>query len=151
MRVLLIDIDSLRPDHLGSYGYDRETSPTMDRIAADGVVFDECYTSDSPCLPSRTALATGRHGVKSGVVTHHGDGQWYDEPGAGHDQDPDRPLSFRHLSENGIHTASVSSFSKRHLAYHFGVNPVKAVFKAGKKVNPKPAPAAPAQPRFSFP
>lgn len=38
-----------------------------------------------------------------------------------------------------------------HVAYHFGVNPVKAVFKGGKKVLPKPAPAAPAQPQFSFP
>jgi arylsulfatase A-like enzyme len=119
MRVLLVDIDSLRPDHLGCYGYQRDTSPTIDAIAADGRRFNQCFTSDSPCLPSRTALATGRHGIKSGVVTHFGKGQRYVEPGDGHDQDPDRPLTFRHLSENGIHTASVSSFAKRHLAYHF--------------------------------
>jgi arylsulfatase A-like enzyme len=122
MRVLLVDIDSLRPDHLGCYGYGRDTSPTLDRLAAEGVAFDRCFVSDSPCLPSRTALATGRHGLKSGVVTHFGSGQWYDEPGEGHSPDPDRPLGFRYLSENGVHTASISGFSKRHLAYHFGVS-----------------------------
>jgi arylsulfatase A-like enzyme len=119
MRVLYVDIDSLRPDHLGCYGYGRDTSPTIDALAADGVRFDECYVSDSPCLPSRTALATCRHGIDSGVVTHFGEGQWYDEPGEGHDPDPERRLSFRHLLEHGVHTTTVTSFSQRHLAYHF--------------------------------
>ena len=118
MRVLLVDIDSLRPDHLGCYGYGRETSPVIDDIAAGGVRFEECYVSDSPCLPSRTALATCRHGVDTGVVTHFGEGQRYDDPGDGHDPGPDRPLSFRHLLENGVRTATVTSFSQRHLAYH---------------------------------
>ena len=119
MRVLLIDIDSLRPDHLGCYGYDRETSPTIDTIADSGVRFTQCYVSDSPCLPSRTALATCRHGIDTGVVTHFGDGQWYNNPGSGHDPDPDRPLSFQHLAQHGVRTASVSSFAQRHMAYHF--------------------------------
>jgi arylsulfatase A-like enzyme len=119
MRVLLVDIDSLRPDHLGCYGYDRDTSPTIDALAEEGVAVSECFVSDSPCLPSRTALATCRHGARSGVVTHYGSGQWYDEPGEGHAPDPERPLAFRHLSEAGIHTATVTSFDKRHLAYHF--------------------------------
>lgn len=76
MRILYVDIDSLRPDHLGCYGYDRNTSPTIDSLADSGVRFDRCYVSDSPCLPSRTALATCRVGAKNGVVTHYGHGQW---------------------------------------------------------------------------
>ena len=43
MRILFIDIDTLRPDHLGCYGYHRDTSPHIDRVAADGV-------SDVICL-----------------------------------------------------------------------------------------------------
>ncbi|WP_049903529.1 sulfatase family protein [Halococcus agarilyticus] len=119
MNVLIFDIDSLRQDHLGCYGYDRPTSPTIDAIADAGVRFDDCYVSNSPCLPSRTALVTCRRGIKTGVVTHEGEGQWYESPGSGHDPDDDRITSFRLLSETGIRTASVSSFSQRHLAPHF--------------------------------
>jgi arylsulfatase A-like enzyme len=116
MRILIIDIDSLRPDHLGCYGYGRET---IDAIANAGVRFDECYASDTPCLPSRTALATCRFGAKTGVVTHFGSGQRYDDPGDGHDPDPERNLGFRQLLEHGIHTTTITSFAQRHLAYHF--------------------------------
>ncbi|WP_276256557.1 sulfatase [Halomontanus rarus] len=122
MRVLLIDIDSLRPDRLGTYGYGRETSPAIDSIAENGVVFERCYASDTPCLPSRSSLATARFGVKHGVVTHWGEGQWldlYSRRGNGSDYPSDRPFSFRHLSEEGVNTSTVTSFSKRHAAYHF--------------------------------
>ena len=122
MRVLVIDVDSLRPDHLGCYGYERDTSPTIDDLASQGVRYDRCFASDTPCLPSRTALATCRFGIDSGVVTHHGEGQKYDDPGDGHDPDGDRMPAFRHLAENGVYTASTSQFSQRHLAYRFGAS-----------------------------
>ncbi|WP_276270854.1 sulfatase [Haloarcula litorea] len=119
MRVLLVDVDSLRPDHLGCYGYDRPTSPTVDALAADGVRFTRAYASDTPCLPSRTALAAGRFGARTGVVTHFGEGQWYDHGASGHEADADAPLAFRHLSRHGVRTATVSSFGSHHAAYHF--------------------------------
>jgi arylsulfatase A-like enzyme len=119
MRVLLVDVDSLRPDHLGTYGYSRDTSPTVDALAERGIRFERCYVSDSPCLPSRTALATCRHGIESGVVTHWGAGQFYDHPGNGHDAGGPRISSFRQLWEHGVRTATVSSFSANHLAHHF--------------------------------
>ena len=72
MRILYMDIDTLRADHLGCYGYCRDTSPNVDRIAAQGVRFDSCYISDAPCLPSRASLYTGRFGIHSGVVNHGG-------------------------------------------------------------------------------
>ncbi|MFN2111024.1 MAG: sulfatase-like hydrolase/transferase, partial [Anaerolineae bacterium] len=72
MRILYIDIDTLRPDHLGCYGYHRNTSPNLDALAQNGVRFKNCYTSDAPCLPSRTALWSGRFGFHTGVVNHGG-------------------------------------------------------------------------------
>lgn len=72
MRILYIDIDSLRPDHLGYYGYHRATSPNIDRLATEGVRFNQIYTPDAPCLPSRTALYSGRFGIQTGVVGHGG-------------------------------------------------------------------------------
>ncbi len=74
MRILFIDIDTLRPDHLGCYGYHRDTSPNIDAVAAGGVRFEQVYASDVPCLPSRTALSTGRFGIHTGVVDHGGRG-----------------------------------------------------------------------------
>ena len=43
MRVLLFDIDTLRADHMGCYGYGRNTTPVMDEIAKEGVRFDDYY------------------------------------------------------------------------------------------------------------
>jgi arylsulfatase A-like enzyme len=72
MNILYLDLDTLRPDHLGCYGYHRNTSPNIDRLAEDGVRFENFYTSDAPCLPSRSALMTGMFGIHSGVVNHAG-------------------------------------------------------------------------------
>ena len=119
MRVLIVDIDSCRPDHLGCYGYERNTSPTIDRLAAEGVRFENCFASDTPCMPSRTALITCRFGAKNGVVTHWGSGQWYREPGTNASPDYERIMAPTHLSREGITTATVSIFAQRHLAYHW--------------------------------
>ena len=45
--VLLLSLDALRPDHLGVYGHERFTSPVIDALAAEGVVFED-VTSTSP-------------------------------------------------------------------------------------------------------
>ncbi len=72
VKLLYIDIDTLRPDHLGCYGYERPTSPNIDALARRGVRFDRVYTSDSPCLPARSALQTGMFGIHNGAVGHGG-------------------------------------------------------------------------------
>jgi arylsulfatase A-like enzyme len=50
--ILLIVADALRPDHLGCYGYDRPTSPYIDKFAADAVVFEKAMSNSSWTLPS---------------------------------------------------------------------------------------------------
>jgi arylsulfatase A-like enzyme len=71
-RIVLVSIDTLRADHLGCYGYGRETSPVLDALARQGVLFED-VTSPSPwTLPAHASLLTGlyasRHGVKSHEV-----------------------------------------------------------------------------------
>jgi arylsulfatase A-like enzyme len=56
--VLLISIDMLRPDHLGCYGYSRPTSPHIDRLAEEGVLFENHISSSSWTLPAHAALFT---------------------------------------------------------------------------------------------
>ena len=72
MRILYVDIDTLRPDHLGCYGYPRATSTNIDKVAEDSVRFTDVYCSDAPCLPSRAAMMTGRFGIHTGCVGHGG-------------------------------------------------------------------------------
>ena len=57
--LLLISIDSLRPDHLGCYGYARPTSPVIDRLAREGARFETALSTTSWTLPSHAALFTG--------------------------------------------------------------------------------------------
>jgi arylsulfatase A-like enzyme len=120
MRILYIDCDSLRPDHLGCYGYDRDTSPNIDRIAADARRFTNYYVSDAPCLPSRTAYFTGRFGIHTGVVNHSGINADIRHRGAARGGSTDgkyRSLP-RALRNEGHRTAFISPFPERHGAWH---------------------------------
>lgn len=42
--VILISVDTLRPDHLGCYGYNRDTSPHVDRFAEECLLFEACFS-----------------------------------------------------------------------------------------------------------
>ncbi|MBK7643256.1 MAG: sulfatase [Planctomycetes bacterium] len=57
--VLLISIDSLRADHLSCYGYPRATTPAIDRIASEGMLFEQHMSSSSWTLPGHASLFTG--------------------------------------------------------------------------------------------
>ncbi len=59
--VLLITVDTLRPDRLGYAGHTRPTSPTLDRLAAEGVVFTRAYSQSGWTLPSLATILTGRY------------------------------------------------------------------------------------------
>ena len=69
--VLLIVLDTVGADHLGLYGYDRPTSPTINGLAARGIRFDRAYASASWTLPSHASLFTGRwpHELSAGWFT----------------------------------------------------------------------------------
>jgi arylsulfatase A-like enzyme len=54
-------IDTLRADHLGAYGYPRDTSPEIDALAEKGVIFTRAIAPSSWTLPSTASLFTGRH------------------------------------------------------------------------------------------
>lgn len=66
--VVLITVDSLRADHLGTYGYARETSPNIDALARRGVVFDRAFTVETLSGPSHASMFTSLFPVTHGVV-----------------------------------------------------------------------------------
>lgn len=59
--VIVIVIDALRADRLGCYGHDRATSPTIDRFASEGVLFEQAFAQCSFTPPAIASLLTGRH------------------------------------------------------------------------------------------
>jgi len=75
---ILITIDTLRADHLSSYGYARETSPALDALFARGVRFERAFSTCSLTAPSHTSLLTGRYppyhpvGVSNGAYRLEG-------------------------------------------------------------------------------
>jgi choline-sulfatase len=121
MRIIHFDIDTLRADHLGCYGYQRPTSPAIDAVAAEGVRFTNVYASDLPCLPSRTALSSGRFGIHNGVAGHGGTAATPFPEGSerGFRSRDAAETWASQMQEVGLWTASISTFPERHSAYHF--------------------------------
>ncbi|MFQ5461686.1 MAG: sulfatase [Phycisphaerae bacterium] len=69
--ILLIVVDCLRADHVGCYGYDKPTTPTVDRLAGSGCLWQRAYSASSWTKPSVASLLTGlyptQHGAFRGV------------------------------------------------------------------------------------
>ena len=121
MKVILFDIDTLRADHMGCYGYGRNTTPVMDQIAKEGVCFERYYCPNAPCLPSRASMVTGLYGIHSGIVGHGGtaaDLRLQGETRSFTDQVSENGL-FMQFKRAGFHTVSFSSFAERHSAWWF--------------------------------
>jgi len=59
--VVVIVLDTLRADHVSSYGYPRQTSPNIDRLAGEGVLFENAISPTPWSLPSHASLLTGRY------------------------------------------------------------------------------------------
>ncbi len=118
MKVILLVIDTLRADHLGCYGYHRETSPYIDDVARRSVLFENAYPSDVPTQPSFTSMFTGLRGIHTGVVSHS----------KTESLSEDAPYLTEILAQNGVTTAAVSTLymMRRWFArgFHHYLNPV---------------------------
>ncbi|MCP5052199.1 MAG: sulfatase-like hydrolase/transferase, partial [bacterium] len=107
--LLVITLDTMRADRIGAYGYEEAQTPNLDRLAREGVLFENCYSPVPLTLPSHSTLFTGRYPVAHGV---RGNGI-YLLPGA-------EVTLAEKMKANGYQTAGViSSFV---LLSKFGLN-----------------------------
>ncbi len=67
--VVVIIVDTLRADHLSSYGYERQTSPFIDSLAAQGVRFETAIAPSSWTQPSHASMLTGRYTYETQAET----------------------------------------------------------------------------------
>jgi arylsulfatase A-like enzyme/Tfp pilus assembly protein PilF len=65
--VLLVTIDTLRPDHLRCYGYEQIQTPNIDSLANDGIRFAQAFTPIPITLPSHAVMLTGTYPMMSGM------------------------------------------------------------------------------------
>jgi arylsulfatase A-like enzyme/predicted Zn-dependent protease len=74
--ILLISIDTCRADHLSCYGYPRHTTPHIDQLAAEGILFEKVVTPVPMTLPAHSSMLCGTnppyHGVHTNLEYHLG-------------------------------------------------------------------------------
>jgi len=68
MKVVLIVMDTLRADHMGCYGYCRDTTPRLDELAAEGLLFERCLSQTAHTMPTFTTIMTGQMPFTHGIV-----------------------------------------------------------------------------------
>src|SRR5438094_4651570 len=107
--VVVITIDTLRPDHLGCYGDKQIHTPNIDALAADSARFERAYTAVPVTLPSHTVIFTGTYPMLSGVHDFAAD-----------KLSPTQPTLTSVLKENGYTTGAIIGSAV--LDSRFGLN-----------------------------
>ena len=69
--VVFVSMDTVRADHISSYGYARNTSPFIDRLAGEGIRFDQARSSSPWTLPAHTTMFTGQLPTTHRIVDDH--------------------------------------------------------------------------------
>lgn len=97
--VVVVLLDNFGQEWLGCYGSEEGRTPNLDRLAAEGVRAEHCYTPPV-CGPSRIVLLTGRYPFRTGYTLHHDAGLY-----GGGGLDPVRDLVFA----NVLHSAGYAT------------------------------------------
>lgn len=109
--LLLVSVDTLRPDHLGCYGDPRGASPRIDRLARESVLFERAYSTTNWTLPAHLSMLTGLYPAEHGVRDEY------------RGLDPRVPTLAEELRRRGYATAGVVStvaLMKRHHGFARG-------------------------------
>ncbi|MFT5478967.1 MAG: arylsulfatase A-like enzyme, partial [Planctomycetota bacterium] len=67
--VLIISLDTLRADHLSCYGYAKQTTPRLDRLASTATRYTDCMATAPWTVPSHASLMTGRFPSEHGAIS----------------------------------------------------------------------------------
>jgi len=111
MKIILIVIDTLRSDHLSCYGYKRRTSPNIDGIASDGIVFRNFRAQCHWTIPTFTSIFTGLYPINHKMTWMNALGEIARAP----DQlDAEIPLLPELLCDAGFLTAAVDNLINFH-------------------------------------
>jgi len=111
--VLLIVMDTVRADHLSALGYSRTTTPNLDGLAAQGVLFERAISTSSWTLPAHASLLTGRFPFEHGAERRTYDGRFATLPEAFQE----RGYRTGAFSGNAYYFASTNGFGRGFLRF----------------------------------
>ena len=94
--LILVTVDTLRADHLGAYGYARDTSPNLDALAREGALFERCYSESATTGAAHASLFTSLPPPEHGVY-------------ANRQRFPNLPSLMRALRAAGYYAAGFAS------------------------------------------
>jgi arylsulfatase A-like enzyme len=141
--VILISLDTVRADHLGLYGYERDTSPRLDALAEESSVWEDCYTTAAWTLIAHMSMLTGLYPTQHGVVAQDAR------------LSPDVPLLAERLAARGYDTIGLYFEGWIHARHGFdrGFRVFEAhedAAEAGEHLRARMAERDPSRPLFLF-
>lgn len=116
--VVLVSIDTLGAAHVGSYGYERDTTPNLDRLAADGTLFESAYTQQVWTLTSHLSMMTGLYPQAHGASMSR-------------PMSPGATSLASILKQHGFRTGAFTG-SAAYVAPHYGLGRGFDVYRTGK-------------------
>lgn len=117
--ILLVVLDAVRADHVSAYGYDRPTTPTIDQLADDGVLFEHAFSNSNWTGTAHAAMFTGLLPSQSGIY------------GANQSFSSDIRTLPERLHDAGYRTFAVSAGAhiRRERGYHRGFDTFKETYR----------------------
>jgi len=107
--IILITVDCLRPDHLGYYGYARDTSPSLDALSREGVFFRQAFSTSGWTAPGLISIQTSLHAPSHGVDIR------------GKSMDPDVVTLAEALGQAGYRTPDILFLTDIPNFHHLGL------------------------------
>ena len=113
--IIIILIDTLRADHLSTYGYRRDTSPHIDNFAKKSLVFEKAFTAAGYTLPAHVSLFTGVYPITHKMDLHYNeDRSSYEKP----DLDTNIKTMAEYFSSLGWSTVWATSPGNQYLTFN---------------------------------
>ncbi|MBK1828307.1 sulfatase-like hydrolase/transferase [Haloferula rosea] len=110
--IILVFIDDMGWSDFSCFGNKDASTPEIDRLASEGIVFEQFYVNSPICSPSRVAVSTGTYPQRWGITSYLGHRKQNEERGQCQWLDPKAPMLARDLKQAGYATGH---FGKWHM------------------------------------
>ena len=126
--IILVFIDDMGWGDFSCFGNEHAKTPHIDRLAKEGLRFDQFYVNSPICSPSRVAISTGQYPQKWKITSYLSNRDHNKKRGMAQWLDPKAPMLARSLQKNGYATGH---FGKWHMGGQRNVNDAPAISEYG--------------------